>query len=349
METKEKTVKLFNKKMTIRCKEVAMQKVCMCCVLLIIMVASYILSVYIPIRQLSYTEQSTVDFRVYLGENNFFETEYLGKGMQYIASLINYVDIDFEYNFSANEEIDLEYTYHIEANVKVFERGRPNHIIFERRERLLEDVLVREQNTGEFRIAENVRIDYKKYNNLIKGFKTEFNLLAESYLQVTLHVNVNSEEVNTANNMNITIPLAQKTINIERAYTEINSSGEGGTVRTGVNRMLRNASLIFAGLFVVMVINTNRFISRADVGKTPYQRRLEKILKNYDRVVVKLKKSISISENEEIIEVLDFEELLGMSDRLGKSILFMETDEKEKGWFIIKNGTEIYRYVLETI
>ena len=143
MKTKEeKTVKLFNKKMTIRCKEIAMKKVWQSLILLIIMVATYILSVYIPIRQVSYTEQSTVDFRVYLAENDFFETPYLGKGMQYIASLINYVDIDFEYNFSVNEEIDLEYTYHIEAHVKVFERGRPHNIIFERRERLLEDVVV---------------------------------------------------------------------------------------------------------------------------------------------------------------------------------------------------------------
>ena len=192
-----------------------------------------------------------------------------------------------------------------------------------------------------------MRIDYREYNNLIKGFKTEFNLLAESYLQVTLHVNVNGEQVNTANNMNINIPLTEKTINIEMEYTEINNSGKGGTTRTGINRALGNISLAVAGLFILMVINTASFISRADIGKTYYQRRVEKILRDYDRVVVKLKKSINISNDEEIMEVLDFEELLGMSDRLGKSILFMETDEKEKGWFIIKNGTEIYRYIIE--
>ena len=52
---------------------------------------------------LYYNEKSNLDYKVYLKENPYFDEPYLGKGNQYIATLIDYVDVTFNYNFNASD------------------------------------------------------------------------------------------------------------------------------------------------------------------------------------------------------------------------------------------------------
>lgn len=351
----EGSIRIFNKQISKRSKKILTQKFFLSLALFVIAIITFLLSVFIPQPDgLGYKENSNLDYKVYLKKNDYYETPYLGKNMQYIASLIDYIDVNFKYNFDINKNIDYEYKYYIEADVKVFEKAKPSNVIYEKKENLLEDVVKDEQDSKNFSIDEDLKIDYAKYNNLIKKFKTEYSLAADSNLTLTLYVSVNGNQdgtdypIKANDNMQIIIPLTEQMVNVNMNYKEANDSGQVEQQnKVDVNKILLYISIAFAGLFVLMFINTVKFISRADGGKTYYQRRVEKILRDYDRVVVKLKKAINISENDEIIEVVNFEELLGISDRLCKSILFMETDESEKGWFIIKNGNEIYRYVIE--
>jgi len=46
---------------------------------------------------LIYTENSELNYKVYLKENDFFNVRYLEKDNQYIASLIDYIEADFKY------------------------------------------------------------------------------------------------------------------------------------------------------------------------------------------------------------------------------------------------------------
>ena len=57
-----------------------------------------------------YDEKSDLDYKVYLKENDYFG-RYLGKNNQYIASLIDYVEADFNYKLSIDEKIDYSYYY----------------------------------------------------------------------------------------------------------------------------------------------------------------------------------------------------------------------------------------------
>jgi len=350
------TFKIFGKQISKRSKEILTQKFFLTLALFIIMLITYFLSVYMPKpSSLEYKENSNLDYNVYLKQNDYYNAPYLGKNMQYIASLIDYIDVNFKYNFNINQNLNYEYNYYIEADVVVFEKGTPSHVIFAKQEKLLDNVVKDEQNSNDFSINEDLKIDYAKYNDLVKSFKTEYGLTADSNLTLTLHVEANGDSggnaypIKSADDMKLTIPLTEQMININMNYKEVNDSGKIAeqTSKFNTNVILRYISILFAGLFVLMTMNTVRFVGRADGRRTYYQRRVDKILRDYDRVVVKLKKAINISENDEIIEVVDFEELLGISDKLCKSILFMETDEKEKGWFIIKDGNEIYRYVIE--
>ena len=68
----------------------------------------------------TYDEDSIIDYKVLLKENDFFDDSYLGSNSQYIASLIDYINASFEYNLALNEkDVDFKYSYRIEADVNV--------------------------------------------------------------------------------------------------------------------------------------------------------------------------------------------------------------------------------------
>ena len=46
-----------------------------------------------------YEEKSNLDYKVYLKENQFYDTPYLPKDKKYISALINYIDSSFSYTF----------------------------------------------------------------------------------------------------------------------------------------------------------------------------------------------------------------------------------------------------------
>ena len=48
---------------------------------------------------LTYTQDNSIHYNVYLKENNFFENKYLTEGRTYISSLIDYIDVSFHYKY----------------------------------------------------------------------------------------------------------------------------------------------------------------------------------------------------------------------------------------------------------
>ena len=58
-------------------------------------------------KVINYAEHSNLDYKVYLKSNNFYEDEYLPKDMLYVANLIDKIKIDFNYQFSIEEQINL--------------------------------------------------------------------------------------------------------------------------------------------------------------------------------------------------------------------------------------------------
>jgi hypothetical protein len=303
---------------------------------------------------LFYSEKSNLDYKVYLEKNNYYEEPYLTKNMHYIASLIDYIDINFDYNFKINDNVNSEYKYYIEAVIAIFEEGKPSNIIFEKKERLTQDIVKNIENSKSFNINETLQIDYNKYNSLAKNFKSEYNILADSNLKLVLHVEINGnyEEIaypiKTKSSMEMIIPLTEQMIDINMDYNEINKSNEFKvTSKKGIEYAFVAISVLFGLMAFASIVQLAAEIYKVKNKKSLYQKKVEKILRNYDRVVVEIKNMIKIKENDDIIEVTSFEELLDVSDRLSKSILFIETAENEKSWFIVKNGEEIYRYILE--
>jgi len=66
----------------------------------------------------SYKENNSVDYKVYLKDNNFFESSYLEKNKTYITSLIDYITADYTYNVTFNNKVSGDLNYKVVAEIK---------------------------------------------------------------------------------------------------------------------------------------------------------------------------------------------------------------------------------------
>ena len=108
---------------------------------------------------LYYNEKSNLDYKVYLKPNPYFSEAYIGKGKQYIANLIDYIDVDFNYNFYSSDFIDYDYRYLINAEVLVYQKGETAKALLSKSYTMVPEKKVCLMEANSFNIFENLKIN----------------------------------------------------------------------------------------------------------------------------------------------------------------------------------------------
>ena len=314
-----------------------------------------VLSVSLKKRSnITYTQISDIDYKVYLKPNDYYNQQFLGKNMQYIASLIDNINTTFTYSFNSSQNINYKYMYYVKADVSV-ESGEGKSVIYSKTDRITDPKIISRQNSNGFTINENIKIDYQKYNDLVKGFKSSYAISAESNLKLSLIVDVEDEKGNKIGNLNskevvnLTVPLTEQMVSIAMDYKGTNNSNNASvyTDVTVSNKLYLAIAIVSFAISVIFLIKLFKFISKTSTKRTIYDVTLSKILKEYDRVIVNSKNIVLSDDN--IVDVNSFNELLDVRDNLEKPIIFSEIHKGQKSLFIVKSGDETYRYVMKLV
>lgn len=295
----------------------------------------------------SYTEEGNVDYKVYLKENNFYKDKYLGKNMTYITSLVDYINIDFNYNFSTTAKANIEYTYSIHANLVITPEDN-SKVLFDE-EYILQDVTSKKtSNTTEYNINKSVNLDYNYYNDLANTFKSTYGVNCNSKLIVGLSVDTNGKDIkyetefNNSNESKVIFSLAKKQVDINLDSALLNKTENITIVSDSLikNKGLLMVGIIFSIATILDLISLAKTIYGKFMEKDEYTRYIEKILNNYDRAIVETQYIPNLEEYE-IIEVSKFSELLDVRDTLRLPIIYAPI-EGEGSCFYIRHEHTIY-------
>ena len=324
-------------------------------VFVVLAIALFVSSVTIKARSsILYRQTSNLDYKVFLKQNDYYNEPYLQKNMQYIASLIDNIDVTFNYNFNVNQNIDYKYTYYVQADVAVTSSEDKTKIIYSKTDKLTEPDTIIKDNSNGFNISQNIKINYAEYNDLVKAFKSSYAINADSNLVLSLLVEVEDEKGNKIKSfdkdaMKLTIPLTEQMIDISMDYNEINNSDNVNIYKDFniSNKLTLVLSIISLVVALVFITKLMIFLKKTSAKKTIYDVTLSKILREYDRVIVNSKKIVDL--NEDVVDVNSFNELLDVRDNLEKPIIFSEVHKGQKSIFIVKTPNETYRYVLKLV
>lgn len=329
-----------------------------CVIVLFVLAAITSFAIYNKENQdlyVRYKETSNIDYQVFIKENEFFGENYIDQNNQYIANLIDYIDANLKYQIELEEEkIEYLYSYRIEANVDVKEKSTQNSL-YNKTETILEEQEFK-SNTTKLVIDETVKVDYNKYNDLIKKFVTVYNLdNTESSLNINMYVSIigSCDDIDNADRkeavVSLNIPLTTNTIAIDKTNNLVNSNNdvlkcEPKTALLAVFSVIGIASIATAVILLIIVI---RYVIKTRTAETIYEKELKKILNNYGTYIQMLGNDFYFKDYY-MLKVDSFTDMLEIRDTIRQPILMRENNEKNGTYFIIPGDTKLlYIYRLK--
>ena len=302
----------------------------------------------IPIR---YSQNGNTEYKVYLHKNDFYTEKYLDMNKSYVASLINYIDINFNYVFDINQKTTMDFDYKIIGEL-VIENSKTNVPYLEKEYTLLDTKVRKLVQDKTLTVKENIKIDYGYYNQLANSFKSTYGVDINSYLNVYLEIEpkTNKElnyKIKEKNKISLKIPLSEKAIEIN-----LDASNQNMVKHTTIDGE-RKFSLLFLILEIVFFIPACillvKIICRIFNGLndySPFDKYVRKKLKEFDRLIVETDSKLD-TKDYNVIEIKNFTELLDARDNLNLPILYLNTIPHEEGIFYILSNNDVYMLTIK--
>lgn len=320
-------------------------------IVLVLAVSVILLGIYFnkdEVSYIKYRENGNVDYNVLLNKNEYFNNKYLEEGKQYIASLIDNITAEFDYNFELEETAEYTYDYNIVANVNVIDNNT-NKIIYNISDELLNGT---GNSIDKFSVKENVKIDYNKYNKLINKFVTLYNLNnVTSKLFVSMNVSaegVTKEFKKEGSTITLDIPLTTNTFGINVNHNL--SNGEQGLIPLNLADGGSNALLVTAISFLIvavgLIVGLKKYINVSSTDEEKYNVQMKKILNSYGSYISKVEDDFDM-KGYQILKVENFVDLLEIRDTMHIPIILIENKQNLVACFIIPTNNKIlYFYSL---
>ena len=304
--------------------------------------------------KVAYKENSNINYKVYLKENNFFENPYLEENKTYITSLIDYLDINFKYLINTDEHIKGQYSYYVKGIISANKLDNSDNSYWTK-EYILTDKITKEYTESDkIEISENIKIKYDDYNNLLTSFKTEYGLSMDGNLKVVLVISniVNNHiverDILKETNLELNIPLTSLTIEVPIKTDGVSSEGllideviYDNNFKYLISKII---GYIFFSLAFVLIMILIYFIVKEAKKESVYHKKLRKILKTYDGIIVSIKEFPNLN-NLNIIVVNSFEELIDAHSEIRKPIHYIQ--KNNGATFVLINEGIAYKYFLE--
>lgn len=304
-------------------------------------------------KSINYSEKSNLDYRVYLKENDFYDTEYIGKDMIYVASLIDRVRVYFDYDFISDENVNLDFDYKIMGKLSITDSTGKNSY-FDKDYVLLDNKVVSLKEKNNQNINESIDIDYGYYNSIANRFKTSYGVDSVSKFTIYFVVNKDTNEENSIiknySLMSISIPLSERSVNITMDYKDIDTTSslisESDIIIDNIIYIIMAIILIIASL--VMTVKSIRLLRLIKGDKNKYDKYINRLLKEYDRLIVETSTQ-PIINGDNVIKINKFQELLDVRDNLKLPIMYYNVTKHQKCYFYITHENKIYLNVIKAV
>lgn len=333
--------------------------------LLVVVVAGIIISVVSIVKSLnpeqnnkeelySYNYNSNLNYRVYLKNNSFFTSSYLGMNKQYITSLIDHIEVDAKYNLQASKELDYTYSYEVVATTKgLYQNSDGKDVEVWSKSYPIANLATQTGSGSTINISKTVSLDYNNYNEIMTDFRNQFGLSVDARVDLSVKINVKAglkgeseKGLQTDNKMSLEIPLLQQTISIKPNYVNSGSDTiyKASTTKANINMPV----LIVSALALLVLLYIFKRLAKSLLvvtRKSEYVLSFNKILKEYADIIAETHNMPNL-DNYDVINVKNFNDLVDVEEEVHSPILCFEVKENVECVFTIINNKVAYKFVL---
>lgn len=299
---------------------------------------------------MSYTSSGNIDYKVFLKENNFIDNEYLNAGEAYILDLIDYVRLTPVYNFKSTSKTNVTGTNKLVAKLKVYYKessDKNNNPEVMNKEKTL-DEKVMNFNDDKYTSLGSYDLYLNEYLDMLKEFQSEVKIAVDGYLDITYESSfdgkVGGASYSNKYDNTVRIPLSNSVVKIENQKAEVKESNvyEADLVKTNKTVM---SYIVIANIVVFIIICFLLKKLFSFTNKSEYQRKLSKILKNYDDIIVNTSTILDVKKYK-VIKIDEFKEILNLSRELLLPIMNYEKIKDKETWFYVIKDDILYMHVV---
>ena len=319
-------------------------------VCLVISVAALVMAIrFEEERTVAYQEKGTINYELCYKDDEFYHGRCFNSttNMRFIASLIDNIKLHYRYDFSIDEKETIDYKYNIIAKLSIND-ATTDKVFYEKEYKIIENKELKMVQDTRATIDEDIEINYGEYNALANQFNSMYGMNTNNKLSVYMTVQKSSdtESLSKINNTTLayaTIPLSEKAVDIDINTKDFENHS---SILKKVNVKIKNilfgvVFLVFTFLTVMYVIKIVRYLIKLFPAKTPFEKYINRILKEYDRLIGETKNAISF-EDKEIIRFEKFSELLDVHDNLNLPIMYYNVVLHKEAYFYILKDNIVY-------
>lgn len=300
----------------------------------------------------SYNESSSLNYKVWLKGNDFYEEDYLGEDYDVIANAIDYIDVDFNYKLDLSDYVKGVSYYTINSRIVAFQKGDVNEKKIWDYNKIIKDKVIMTYDVDTMKIdrLDNFKIDYQMYRTLMDNYKKNYgvSLVGNLIIEIDINSELNYEKFSDSININnrrltLTIPLTESVVKITKS--EINSNTQR-LVEKGdahINYLKLSLSLVAFALGLYLCVFLGLTLVKLVGIDSKYSRELKKILRTYGSIIVNVKE-FKLDNKIKTMYVDSFSELLDAQQELRKPILFYNVHTNKEALFILRYDNDLLVY-----
>lgn len=299
---------------------------------------------YSDIDNVSYSERSSVTYSVCLNDNDYYKGQCQSSGMQYISTLTKSIPVVFNYNINYSSAVNYKLDYYILGKTVIYDRDDASKVLY-RDDKLLSERKSVEGTDVIAKLNTKIDVEFKEKNDFVNGYKSKYALNSLASYDVVLYVDDGKGPREVAS---VSIPLSMQTFGISEE-TVANEDQLVSMEKAGlasINTVFGLVGGVFGIIGAVILVKLIKLIYVTIDGGSPYEKKLNQILAEYDRVIVMSKSEYKINPDKQFIKLDSFFELLDARDTLEKPIIY-EKVNSVKSYFYVEDDERIYRYAMK--
>ncbi|MBR3199180.1 MAG: DUF5305 domain-containing protein [Bacilli bacterium] len=302
----------------------------------------------------SYSYNSGMDYKVYLKTNDFFNVPYMDMNKQYIATIIDHIEVTPKYVFQSTEDLDYIYNYSIVATARgLGEDSDGRKVDVWSKEYPISTIQTQSGSGKDFTISKTVNIDYNAFNQVLSDFRNQFGISVDARVDLTMKITINAglkgqaeKTLQEAYEMSLQMPLLVQMLRIKADY--VNTGGN--TVYSKVDPNVKVNVPVIAAWFIVLIGALVVFIKLGKsllviTRKSEYVLAINKIMKEYGDIIAETHNMPDLAKYD-IVNIKSFVDMVDIEEELHSPIIYYEIEENAKCVFLILNDKTAYRFLL---
>ena len=321
--------------------------------LLIVIIVSFFIAGFFIFKAVTYSsndaiiydEKGTLDYEVCITDanNQYYSDNCLDSDMEYLSDITERVPVTFDYDMVFNNSVSTKVSYYVVSKINIY-REKQGKVL-----NTMEEVLVErtehEVFGDETGFAIDVDLPFKKYKEYVNSYNSQYNVNSYAELEVIFYVD-NGNVIKKASAM--TLPISTQTFSVD--VFEIDNTKQNLTLDShswaGINTSYGAVGIIFVLFGVLGIIRLSSLVFKVMGTTSMYQRKLNKILREYDKYIVISRGDYEVDNSKRLIKVASFGELLDARNTLEKPIVYVKVNNV-KSEFYVEDSESIYKYTLK--